>query len=207
MAAPISHIIYAKRYLESNPMLTPDKDLFLLGCSFPDIRRVDGTISREATHRSFAPINLDFEDLAPFEAGWKFHLYCDMKREEILRDNKFYSLKKDQSEKWLHPAKFLEDELLYGEYNNWEKLVSFFNHPPEVDMKVPITRESFELWCAMLSRYFEKKPDSKSIHIFLMKQHGLPDKVDNIVAIYEKLKEDEKIVNIIKKLASEIIPL
>ena len=97
MAAPISHIVYAKRYFEKNPS-TINKDEFILGCLFPDIRRVSENIKRKDTHipeeilenvtsiKKRNSIDLDFTGLTSFQAGWKFHLYCDMKREEILKN-------------------------------------------------------------------------------------------------------------------------
>jgi len=42
-------------------------------------------IKRSDTHSVFSPIDLNFSGLSSFQAGWKFHLYCDIKREEIPR--------------------------------------------------------------------------------------------------------------------------
>lgn len=186
-------------------MTETEKEQFLLGCVFPDIRRVDGTIPREATHMRFSPVDLDFEGLTPFEAGWKFHLFADMRREEILRNEKFYALKSKKSEKWLHPAKMVEDQLLYDKYNNWEKLVGYFNDPPKIDTGLKISQESFNLWYAMVARYIEKKPDERSVHIFLLKQRGLPGKVDEIVGKMETIKENKEAVEILSKIYEEII--
>lgn len=205
MASQISHIVYAKKYLENHQMLESEKELFFLGCVFPDIRRIDETIKRGDTHLRFSPIDLDFSGLSPFESGWKFHLYCDMKRDEILRNHFFYSLKGNKSEKWLHPAKLLEDEILYDEYNNWEKIVSFFNNPPLIKLNIEVSRESFNLWFAMIARYLEKKPDEKSMHIFLLKQRGLPGKVDEIVKTVSIIKNNKKAVEILKKVKEEIL--
>lgn len=205
MASQVAHIVYAKKYLENHQMLESDKEQFFLGCVFPDIRRIDGTIKRADTHLRFSPVDLDFSGLSPFEAGWKFHLYCDMKRDEILRNYDFYSLKKDKSEKWLHPAKLLEDEILYDEYDNWEKVVSFFNNPPQIKLDINVSRESFNLWYAMTAKYLEKKPDEKSMHIFLLKQHGLPEKVDEIIKAVSIVRENKKAVEILKKVKEEII--
>jgi hypothetical protein len=205
MASQIAHIVYAKKYLEKFPMTETDKEQFLLGSVFPDIRRVDGTINREATHMRFSPVDLEFSGLTPFEAGWKFHLFCDMRREEILRNANFYFLKNEKSEKWLHPSKMLEDQLLYDRFNNWEKLVGYFNDPPWIDPGIGVNRESFNLWYAMIARYVEKKPDEKSIHIFLLKQRGIPGGVDEIVDKMETIRENKKAVEILSKIYEEII--
>jgi hypothetical protein len=128
-----------------------------------------------------------------------------MRREEILRNQGFYALKKDKSERWIHSAKLLEDEILYDEYNNWEKLVHYFNNPPFMDTGIGVSKESFNLWYAMISRYIEKKPDKKSIHIFLMKQRGLPKNVDEIVDQVPVIRENKKAVEILLKVKEELI--
>ncbi len=205
MASQIAHIVYAKKYLEKFPMNEIDQDFFFLGCVFPDIRRIDPRIKRSDTHLKFSPVNLDFSGLNSFEAGWKFHLFCDMRREEILRNKDFYYLQKDDSMKWLHASKMLEDEILYDKYNNWEKITALFNNPPQILLEKSVLRESFELWYAILARYMERKPDQKSIHIFLLKQHNLPGKVDEIVKAVSMIKEDKKAIRIIEEIFEEII--
>lgn len=205
MASQVAHIVYAKKYFENHPMNEIDRDFFILGCVFPDIRRIDGTIKRSETHLRFSPIDLNFENLNAFESGWKFHLYCDMKREEILRDYNFYSLEGNKSEKWLHPAKMLEDEILYDEYNNWEKIVAFFNNPPQIKLDFNVSRESFNLWYAMIARYLEKKPDEKSIHIFLLKQRGLQGRVDEIIKTVSIVRANKKAVEILRRVVDEIV--
>ncbi len=215
MAAPISHIIYAKKYFEKNPS-NINKDEFLLGCLFPDIRRVSENIKRKDTHvpdeilkknilqKNTSSINLDFTGLTAFQAGWKFHIYCDMKREEILKNRKFYSLE-DTSDIWSLPSKFLEDELLYDQYNNWEKLGLYFNNAPKADLDINVPRETFEFWYAILAKYIERKPDTKSMHIFFTKQFFLKDKADEIIKVIEKLKKNEKVISILKNLPEEVL--
>jgi hypothetical protein len=215
MASPISHIIYAKKYFEKNPS-NINKDEFILGCLFPDIRRVSENIKRKDTHipdeilkksniqENTNPVNMDFTGLTAFQAGWKFHIYCDMKREEILKNKKFYSLE-DTSTLESLPAKYLEDEILYDQYNNWEKIYLYFNNAPEVDLDIYVPRETFEFWYAILAKYIERKPDKKSQHIFFTKQFFLKDKADEIVDAIEKLRKNEKVVTILKNISEEIL--
>lgn len=215
MAGPISHIIYAQKYFEKNPS-TIDKDEFILGCVFPDIRRVSENIQRNDTHlpteilknsqAKITPdsINLDFTGLTSFQAGWKFHIYCDMKREEILKNKKFYSIK-GTSDWAATPAKCLEDEILYNEYTNWEKLYLYFNNAPKVNSALYVPSETIEFWYAILAKYIEKKPDKKSFHIFLTKQLFLKNKADDIVAKMEELQKNKKVIEILASVANEII--
>jgi hypothetical protein len=207
MASQIAHIVYAKKYFEKHPMPPREEDEFLLGCVFPDIRRIDESIKRKDTHLCYENCDLQFDGLSPFEKGWKFHLYCDMKREEILNKYGFYEL--DQAaDFWHFPAKILEDELVYDEYNNWEKLVNYFNNAPVVApeaLGIAMTAETFSLWYAILAKYLEKKPDDKSMHVFLSKQIKLVKKADKIVVSIDKLRRSARVVKILEKVKEEII--
>lgn len=221
MASQVAHIVYAKKYFESlesgglvrnsngqekvsYPLGKLNKDEFLLGCVFPDIRRIDENIKRKDTHLKFSPLNLDFSGMTPFQAGWKFHLYCDMKRERILNDSGFYELENTQ-DLYNFPAKILEDELSYDEYNNWEKLKNYFNNPPYMETDTNVNRETYNLWYAMLARYIEKKPDEKSMRIFLSKNIRLPGSLDEIMKKITVLKQDNKAVKILKSVSQKII--
>jgi hypothetical protein len=203
MASQIAHIIYAKKYFDKYPS-TINKDDFILGCVFPDIRRIDRNIKRKDTHRNHDPLNLDFHGLSAFEAGWKFHLYCDMKREEILNKYGFYSLP-GTGDFWNISSKLLEDEVVYDTYDNWEKLVHYFNNVSSVVTIPGVSRETFSLWYAILAKYIEKKPDSKAMRILLSKLLSLAEKADSVVQSVDALRENKKIVEILKKVAEEIV--
>lgn len=204
MASQVAHIVYAKKYFEKYDLLPEEKDSFILGATFPDIRRIDGNIKRKDTHLHFYPIDLNFENLTPFEAGWKFHLYCDMRREEILNSYNFYSLKYTD-EFCGQAAKMLEDELIYDQYNNWEKLANYFNDAPFVSNGIDVFKETFELWYSILSNYIDEKPSSDSIKTFLLKQPGLAPATNDIVETVDKLRKNDKVIELLKKVSEEII--
>jgi len=203
MASQIAHIIYAKKYFDKYPS-TINKDEFILGSIFPDMRRIDGNIKRKDTHRHYDPLDLNFDGLTAFEAGWKFHLYCDMRREEILNKYDFYSLPETENF-WHISAKILEDEVAYNKYNNWEKLVHYFNNVPFVKTGMNVSQETFSLWYAILAKYIEKKPDSKAMRIFLSKQPALAEKADGIVQSIDTLRKNNKVTDILGKVAEEIV--
>jgi hypothetical protein len=220
MASQIAHIVYAKKYFDKietgkadddfldeekiNQNHKINKDEFLLGVVFPDIRRIEPKIKRKDTHLSFQPLNLDFSGLTSFEAGWKFHLYCDMRRDEILNAQGFFKLEKT-TELFGHPAKFLEDELLYDCYNNWEKLVNYFRNPPLVNLEIKADRPTFVLWYAILAKYLEEKPSEKTVRIFLSKQLSLSQKTEDITAAISALRKNKKVVEGLRKVLSEIV--
>ena len=203
MASQIAHIVYAQKYFEKHPS-KKNKDEFILGCLLPDIRRIDERIRRKDTHLCFDPIDLIFNNLTSFETGWKFHLYCDMKREDILNRHNFYSLKYT-TEFWQQPAKMLEDELVYDTYNNWEKLYLYFNDPPYFETVENMTQETFGLWYAILAQYIREKPTNNSIKNFISKQPSIASHASDIVSAVDKLRKDDKVVEILKKVKDEIV--
>jgi len=204
MASQVAHIVYAKRYLEKFPSNEIDRDEFLLGCVFPDIRRVAENLTRKDTHMAYDPIDLNFTGLTSFQAGWKFHLYCDMKREEILSQYGFYKLTEDTGKFWLS-SKMLEDELLYDVYNNWEKLVHYFNNAPSSQSPQGVSKESFALWYAIVARYIEKKPDNKAMQLFIGKQAMFQKDSVSIIKRVDELRRNRQAVEILKKVVEEIV--
>jgi hypothetical protein len=221
MASVVAHIVYAKKYFEalesgalignSNgvekityPLGKMNKDEFILGCIFPDIRRIDRSIRRKDTHLCFLPLDLNFSGLTSFQAGWKFHLYCDMKREQILNDTGFYKLKNTE-DIYGFPSKGLEDELVYGEYNNWEKLKNYFNNPPYVETGIAVSKETYNLWYAIVAKYIEKEPNEKTMKLFLRKQSHLPASLDEIIKKIILLRQDNEVIEILKNIPQKII--
>lgn len=220
MASQVAHVIYAKKLfdaLENSERIEKlrserklslpeplDKDQFLLGATFPDIRRIDRTIRRKDTHLRFEPLDLDFSGLSSFESGWKFHLFCDMRREEILNALGFYSLS-GSGEFYSLPSKLLEDSLVYGEYNNWEKIVAYFRNPPFIESGIGVGRETFSLWYAILAKYFEELPNIRTMRVFMGKQSGLPGSLDEVAASVEKLEKSKKAGGMLLKIKEDIV--
>ncbi|MFH0930293.1 MAG: hypothetical protein V1814_03555 [Candidatus Moraniibacteriota bacterium] len=201
MASQVAHVVYAQKYLEKNPR--KGGEFFILGTLFPDMRRVAEGITRRDTHIRFEKIDLDFDGMDMFEAGWKFHLWCDMRREEILNKYNFYTLKGAGA---IDPtAKLVEDELVYNEYKNWEKLIYVLNNPPIIRTPLDISQETIERWYAILGKYFEKKPNDKTMKTFLYKQTNLTKLSDEIIDGVQKLRENQKATEILKKVCEEIV--
>jgi len=201
MAFPVSHVVYAKKYLDQHPAVDPD--LFLLGTLFPDIRRITDEVTRYDTHQHFKKLNLSFEGLDAFRAGWKFHLWCDMRREEILNKHGFYKLSYTIDHD--APPKLLEDELAWEKYQNWEKLRFILNNPPELELPFGVSRETLERWYAIIAKYFEKKPDERTMKAFAWKQRSLRKRADEIVDVVAKLRENSKACEILSRISGEIL--
>ena len=204
MASQIAHVVYATKYFEKYPLPNGEREEFILGSLFPDIRRIDETIQRKDTHLRFEPLDLNFEGLDPFQSGWKFHLYCDMRREEILNNHNFYLLK-NTADFWHLSSKIFEDEIIYDDCDNWEKLVHYFNNVPDIDVGTDVSRETFELWYAIIAKYVETKPCSHSMKIFLSKQKNLASIAKDILVSVNKLRKNAKVIEILKKVKEEIV--
>jgi hypothetical protein len=201
VASQVAHVVYAKKYLDLHPAM--DADLFMLGTLLPDVRRVTDEVKRKDTHVIYPELDLEFRGLTPFEAGYRFHLWCDMRREEILNRYEFYKLPYTADHDV--PTKLLEDELIYEKYLNWEKLRYLLNNPPEIKIDLPVSQETIGRWYAILAKYFEKKPDDKTIKAFLWKQRKLRAQSEELVDLVRKLRNNSKVVNILKKVCEEIL--
>jgi hypothetical protein len=206
MASQISHIVYAKKLFEQYDLLPEEKDEFILGTTFPDIRRIDGDIKRRDTHLRFSLVDLNFDGMTPFEAGWKFHLYCDMRREEILNNYDFYSLKYTNDFSG-QAAKMLEDEIAYDSYDNWKKIADYFDNVPLVSTGIDVPQETFGLWYSIIATYVKKKPDNSSIEIFLSKLIRNGGNQKEIVESIDKLRKNDKVIKLLKKVSEEIISI
>ena len=149
----------------------------------------------------FAKIDLDFSGLTSFEAGWKFHLYCDLKREEILNGKGFFKI--DGADNYHGRSnKFLEDKLVYEKYNNWEKLVHLFNNVPKIGSLPNVSHETVGMWYAIIANYIKDIPSYKSTHIIIAK---ILNNADGIIEGLKEMEKNKKAVEILGKVYEEII--
>ena len=204
MASQISHIVYAKRYLDKCSSSKINEDEFILGTVFPDIRRVAENIKRSDTHSAFSPINLDSNGLTSFQSGWKFHLYCDIRRERILSKYSFYSID-GTIDFACSSSKLLEDRIIYDQYDDWKKLADIFKNPPKIDTGINIPRETFKLWYAILAEYISERPNRKTIKRLALKLPPLASMADEIAKSVDKLEKNEKAVNLLRRVVKEIV--
>jgi len=126
-----------------------------------------------------------------------------MRREEILNKYDFYSI--NGTTQYDHrPAKLLEDDIIYSSFNNWEKLVNICNNPPEIPLPIEVSRETFELWYAMIAKYIEQKPCSHTIKSFLSKT-SLSEKAAGHIESMDKIRKNGKVVELLNGVKEEII--
>jgi len=56
-----------------------------------------------------------------------------------------------------------------------------------------------------LAKYFEKKPDDKTMKAFLFKQRKLRGQAEELVDLVRKLRNNSKVVEILPKISEEIL--
>ena len=81
----------------------------------------------------------------------------------------------------------------------------YFNNIPLINSGIDISQETLELWYAIVAKYIEKKPDSKLMKIFILKQPRLANFAEDIVKTIDKLRKDDKVVEILRKVKEEIV--
>jgi len=183
MASIISHIVYADVYLKEHPKLTKTQE-FMLGVCFPDIRRVSN-VPRVKTHNKFNDLDLDFSGLSAFDAGWKFHVWCDLRREELLVQKKFFDI--DQVRDCYYFSPYLaEDKLVWGEYKNWETLKNYFLDVEFRDVFDELTEGDWMFWYKLISEYISEAPDRAAMRNFV---HSVPSFVSRTELMLEEVEK------------------
>lgn len=202
MAFLVSHVVYTDRFLKKNPGVGNGQE-FLLGVLFPDIQKVSN-VTREQTHNKFRELDLKFEGLSSFEAGWKFHVWCDLRRNEIIRDCGFVDIIK--SKKYNYFSYFLlEDQIIWEKYGNWETLSLFLRNAPFRDLFEELSNEDWTFWYEAVADFISEKPNKNSIAKILRKTPNLAGKVEKITAEIEELEKDKKMVEFLKGIHLKII--
>ncbi len=202
MASEIAHVVYADRLLRQKPV-AQDQQQFLLGTLFPDIRRVSN-VNRSQTHNKYKKLDLDLEGLDDFEKGWKFHVWCDMRRTEILLKKGFYDIEEVREGYYLSHY-ILEDRLLWDKYNNWETLMNFLNNPPYYQLFEELNRSDWNFWYMILAEYFQAKPSRESVIKYCKAQPSIGSRVEQIANEIESFEKDKKLVEILNEVYLEMV--
>lgn len=155
MAAPVSHIVCALVALNSGTIDVADRNAFLVGTSFPDIRYISH-IPRSKTHGTYGASLNDVKSApSAFEAGRLFHIYVDRKREEHMRKHDAYRfVKKGPFQR--HMLKIIEDHILFeklqGQFISEEVFAQIY---PE-EMQFDIDESVIYAWHSLLKNYLSQ---------------------------------------------------
>lgn len=151
MAAPVGHIICALALINSGKINIPDKDAFLVGTSFPDIRYITN-IERSITHKfDSSDLNYVFNTDSSFEMGRRFHVFVDQKREKYMKEHKVYKFIKPNLPK-THTLKIVEDHILYPRLLAFDAHQVFYKIYDE-ELKYGLSKEEIRKWHDILETY------------------------------------------------------
>lgn len=162
MAAPITHILLADKFLQTAPQFSPAT--FIVGTSFPDIRHL-GSLSREQTH--LGPIDLASirEEPDPFLAGMRFHNYVDIARKAYWEQTTVYK-RLPQSEHIQKILKLQEDIVLYDRVRDWNHIASYFRNSLAAEQAYGAPDADIQQWHQMLVNYISQRPSLRACVTF-----------------------------------------
>lgn len=198
MAAPITHIVLSDKVFDKYFEDKNEKD-FYLGISFPDIRYLK-IIERDKSHFQNLSLQEIKTEKSSFLAGFKFHSFTDQAREKFVISNDIYSLY--PKFKYLTESlKLLEDDILYGKLNNWEKIISYFNEITEEELSFGAEENDIMKWHKILQRYFSKQPDENVRKNLLISDFDFSEDVANeINSNIKRIKNNQKVIQLVYEM-------
>lgn len=207
-AAPLMHLCLASKFLELHGIqyTSEEKNSFLRGTSFPDIRYLGG-ITREKTHDQGVTLKTISTTSSPFEAGKKFHVWVDEVREQFVKKWRIYEklseISNSPNNNQALLLKLIEDAVLFNNTSNktLDALILFSTIDPEA-YQYGINTQKILQWHAILTTYlsiqpswllklnsllFNKVPERWTTDVpRLAQEKVLIDYVDRLVAEFEK---------------------
>lgn len=196
MAAPITHIVLAKKYFDESLKDKTEKDFFI-GTLFPDIRYLS-VIDRKKTHID-GLIVTDIKKEDSFLVGFKFHSILDIAREKFIVASDIYSLC-PESKYRVQSLKLLEDEIFYRYVKDWNKYINYYNEILDDERDFRISEKDIRRWHSLLQRYFREQPNEHTIKDFALgigfPEEGIREMNKNITI----MRDNIKIVSILENL-------
>lgn len=186
-AGPATHVALGQLWLAHfAPQYTPEqKQLFLMGTVFPDIRYL-GTIKRKESHFKGVTLKRVMDAKTPFEQGMLFHSFVDEYRDKMVRkkgiEKKIDSIEQRRRDLFL---KLIEDQIIHTKYD-FSQFRNGVAKIPDEEVKFGIDEKTLNEWHLGLALYFSAQP------VFLLAQFSFFDtSVFNIdPQVVKKLSEE-----------------
>jgi hypothetical protein len=167
-AAPVTHIVLALSVLHLLPP-TIDKQAFIVGTSFPDIRYL-AKLDRKLTHIEPVTWHDITKETSSFRAGMLFHNLVDNIRIQHF-ELCFYQRKAPHSQTYrtFFPLvmKTAEDNVLYHKVSNWTEISGYFDTIYQEEKDFGIDEKIIKEWHSKLQNYLKEKPIAQSLDPFL----------------------------------------
>jgi len=175
---PIGHIFLALQVL-AGPLQHFDKQQFIIGTSFPDIRYL-GSINRNHTHFKGTTFPMIKTEPNAFRAGMLFHSFVDEKHAAYIKEQKLLSYIPKTSYKTIL-LKIAEDKVLIP-YLDHEEYVAYFDTILLEETTFGIPMDDITRWHAILQTYcnhgIKRKTITELCKLFfpnsLIKQYSAP---------------------------------
>jgi hypothetical protein len=170
MAGPVTHIVLALHILHLLPGHI-DKEAFIVGTSFPDIRYM-AELTREQTH--IEPVSWQdvINEPSSFRAGMLFHNLVDEIRITDFEGD-FYDRSKAAQYNPLYLKLFLlihkaaEDAYLYTKVSGWEEIAGYFDTIYQEERDFQVSEEILREWHTMIQRYIAHPTNTDLIAQFV----------------------------------------
>jgi hypothetical protein len=190
--------VYGKKIFEkiSKDKKGIDWKKFLIGTTFPDIRRLGG-IDRKTLHWDIQEFD-EMKRHTSFKAGIYAHSWVDQKRSAFLKNSTIFDLIPDNT---LVEAvlKIVEDRLVYDKIDNWQEITDVYTEilPEETEI---VSYEIVEKWHTLLRDYFCKKPDDGTV-LLMVRRLQIPKNLeDDIFAWMKKIMSKSEILKILSEV-------
>lgn len=197
MANQITHIVLAEK-MSDELFKKFDKEDFLVGTVFPDIRYLK-IIEREKTHFN----GLSFKDILDeqnsFTAGLKYHSLVDELREKYIIEKGIYSLVPDS--KFITQAlKIYEDEILYSKVSDWDEVIRFLDKVLPEETELTAQSDGVQRWHSLMQEYFKESPTDISRKSFVLGLGYSEDIAIEVNKLVDHMRQISKVREIILDL-------
>jgi hypothetical protein len=153
VAAPVGHIVCALALLNGGADLG-DRNAFLAGVNFPDIRYIS-KVSRPITHYvEREDLAYVFEAPSAFEAGRRFHVFVDHEREKHMHEFNAYRFIKNATLK-TQMLKIIEDQILFSKLKGKFDASQVFNKIYDEERSYSVRDKDITIWHNLLITYLD----------------------------------------------------
>ncbi len=199
MPSPISHLVYARKYLDRHHRV--DEAAFIAGSVFPDIRYL-ADIDRSQTH---SPNKITPAMVKNELDGWTAGTY----HHNVVDDTWNAYVEKNAPEVFANPVatqalKMLEDEFLYPEIPDWL--------PVRVALRVVPTEEHGLIapavglkWHSLLNKLVVAPPQRERRESFLRELRYEDEQLIELEAEVKKLRINSNTIKLLTDLSAHVI--
>jgi hypothetical protein len=177
MAAPVGHIICAISLLNSGVSNISDKNAFLAGTSFPDIRYIS-SVKRATTHKvESRSLKYVLEASTSFEAGRRFHVFIDREREKHMLKHGAYQFIKNGPLR-TQMLKLIEDHILFSKLDKIESH-HVFGKIYQEERDFSVDDSTINVWHKILATYLDQSHWFNAVRYYktlreFQNVHGFP---------------------------------